>query len=71
METSGEVYCGVGWVRAAAASISGTERPGRVTAEFLMAVTTVAALQFGCAARSRAATPAASGAEALVPMAWT
>jgi len=29
------------------------------------------ALQVGWAARSRAATPAARGAEALVPMAWT
>jgi hypothetical protein len=34
-----------------------------------MAETTVAALQSGWAARKRAATPAARGAEALVPMA--
>ena len=40
-------------------------------AELRMAVTMAAALQSGWAARSRAATPAASGAEALVPMAWT
>ena len=36
-----------------------------------MATMMVAASQVGCAARRRAATPAASGAAALVPMAWT
>ena len=63
-------YCwGVGWARAAAALIRGTGRPGAGIAELRMAETTVAALQSGWADRRRAATPAARGAEALVPMA--
>ena len=40
-------------------------------AELRMAVTMASADQSGWAARRRAATPAARGAEALVPMAWT
>ena len=36
-----------------------------------MVATIVSAVQSGWAARRRAATPAASGAEALVPIAWT
>ena len=47
----------------------GTGKPGAVTAELRMAVTISSADQSGWAARSRAATPAASGAEALVPIA--
>ena len=47
----------------------GTGRPGVGMAELRMAATIVAAVQSGWAARSRAATPAARGAEALVPMA--
>jgi len=64
-----ESYCWAGRESAAAALTRGMDTPGRVTAELRMAVTTVAALQSGWAARRRAATPAARGAEALVPMA--
>ena len=49
--------------------IWGTDRPGVEMAELRIAVTIAVALQSGWAARSRAATPAARGAEALVPMA--
>ena len=55
--------------RAVAALIWGTGRLGAGTAEERIAAMTVEALHSGWAARSRAATPAASGVEALVPMA--
>ena len=58
-------------VMAVAALIWGTGKPGVGVAEFRMVETIVSALQSGWAARKRAATPAAKGAEALVPMAWT
>ena len=56
-------------VRAVAALSWGTGRAGVETAELRIAVTIWLALQVGWAVRSRAATPAARGAEALVPMA--
>jgi len=55
--------------RAVAAFIWGTGRPGVGVAEFRMVETIVSALQSGWAPRKRAATPAARGAEALVPIA--
>ena len=64
-------WVGGDWVRAVVALILGTSKPGVAMAELRMTETTSVALQFGWAARNRAATPAARGAEALVPMAWT
>lgn len=49
--------------------IWGTGRLGAGAAELRMVEMMVAAVQSGWAARRRAATPAASGAEALVPIA--
>ena len=57
-------YC---WI----AMICGTGKPGVGVAELRIAETIWSAVQLGWAARRRAATPAARGAEALVPMAWT
>jgi hypothetical protein len=56
---------------AADALTSGDGSVEIAVAEARSTLTMVVALHDGCAARTRAATPATRGAEALVPMAWT